>query len=207
LYRRRGARELSELNKDGNENNNEALEYFFKLLEKIAVRRNLDPALTIEVVKRLMSSSDSKGLSDENLEEMIGVKQNEIRKVLRTLYELRIATYRRGRHPETGSTRYYWTIDPQAINMFILTLKKKILDKMKKKLEFEESMTFYICPVDGTRYTFEEAFDYDFTCPKCGSMLVEYDNTKIKEFLRKKIKELEEEIARDERKLFGSRSI
>ena len=142
------------MGEDGSRDN-EALEYFFKLLAKIAVRRNLDPNNMIEVTKRLMSNSDSKGLSDENLEEITGIRQNEIRKILRTLYELKIATYRRGRHPETGSTRYYWTIDPQSINMFIFTLKKKILAKMKKKLEFEESMTFYVCPVDGTKYTFE----------------------------------------------------
>jgi len=188
-------------------NNSEALEYFFKLLEKIAVRRNLDPNVMLEVTKRLMSNSDSRGLSDENLEEITGIRQNEIRKVLRTLYELKVATYRRGRHPETGSTRYYWTIDPNMINIFIYSLKKKILEKLKKKLEFEESMTFYVCPVDGTKYTFEEAFDYNFICPKCGSMLIEYDNTKVKEFLRKKIKEFEEEIAKDERKLFSSRSV
>ncbi len=193
------------MNEDGS--NNEALEYFFKLLSKIALRRNLDPDNMILITKKLMSNSDSKGLSDENLEEITGIRQNEVRKILRTLYELKIATYRRGRHPETGSTRYYWTIDPQAINMFILSLKKKILSKMKKKLEFEESMSFYVCPADGTRYTFEEAFDYDFTCPKCGSMLVEYDNSKVKEFLKRKIRELEEEISEDERKLFSSRSV
>ena len=190
-----------------NGTSNEALEYFFKLLEKIAVRRNLDSDIMMEVTKKLMANSDSKGLSDENLEEITGIRQNEIRKVLRTLYELKIATYRRGRHPETGSTRYYWTIDPNMINLFIFSLKKKILEKMKRKLEFEEGITFYVCPVDGTRYTFEEAFDYNFTCPKCGSLLIEHDNVEVKEFLKKKIEEFEEEIAKDERKIFSSRSV
>ena len=180
------------------------VESFLKLLAKMAARRNLDPEKTVEVTRRLLVDSNSKGLSDENLEELTGIKQNDVRKILRMLYEIKVATYRRGRHPETGSTRYYWVIDPQTVNIYLLNLKKKILDKLEKKLRYEEENTFYVCPVDGSRYSFEEAFDNNFTCPRCGSLLVEYDNGRVIETLRRSIKRLREEIAEDERRLFSS---
>jgi len=177
---------------------------FLRFLKRVALRYRLDPDNTLEIARRLLEEADAKGLSDENLEEITGIRQNEIRRILRVFYELKIASYRRGRHPETGATRYYWTIDPQAVNMFILSLKQRILGRLKAKLEFEESTSFYRCPADGARYTFDEAFDYDFTCPRCGSMLEEESNEERRALLRSRIARLEEEIERDENTIFRS---
>ena len=185
-----------------NHDGGDSTESFLKYLRIVALRYKLDPDKTVEIAKRLLEEADSKGLSDENLEEITGIRQNEIRRILRVFYELKIASYRRGRHPETGATRYYWTMDPQGINVFVLNLKRRILGKLRARLEYEESTTFYRCPADGTRYTFDEAFDYDFTCPRCGSMLEEDRNDDRKAVLRARISRLEEEIERDESKLF-----
>jgi len=176
------------------------LEKFVKLAARKA---KIDTELAALVLRKLLDNNE-KGLSDEDLEGLIGVRQGEIRKVLRLFYELRIASYRRGRHPETGATRYYWRINLNTINNVLLLRKKQVLRNLKIKLDYESRNTFYYCPYDGTRYTFDEAFEYNFQCPKCGSILEEYNTGRVRELLETLIAELERSIARDEERLARS---
>ncbi len=170
----------------------------YEFIRRLAYKKRLDPDNAVKIFTTLLSQSNNRGLSDEELSEITGIKQGEIRNTLRMLYELRMVGYRRGRHPVTGATRYYWYPDYTGINMALLWRRKKVLEKLKIRLEYEENNTFFRCPNDGTRFTFDEAYEYDFQCPKCNSILVEEDNTLIKEVLRRVIARLEEEIRRDE---------
>ncbi|MCE4602742.1 MAG: transcription factor [Desulfurococcales archaeon] len=181
-----------------NSSNGHDLSGLEELLYRLASNKGIDPEKTIHIFRLLLQNTGQKGLSDEDLESLTGYRQGEIRKVLRLFYEIHIASYRRGRHPETGATRYYWKIDVDTININMIRRKKAVLEKLKKRLEYEEGTAFYRCPNDGSRYTFDEAFEYDFTCPKCGSILEEDDNRPYIEILRSTIKKLEEEIKRDE---------
>ena len=176
----------------------ELLEKFVRAVASM-VRLDSDHAATI--LRKLLSEKNGKGLSDEELEELTNIRQGEIRRILRLLYELRLASYRRGKHPETGATRYYWKLNLHTINNVLLSRKKSVLRNLELKLEYEESNQFYYCPLDGSRYTFDEAYEYDFQCPKCGSILEEDDRSEIKEVLRLVISRLRESIARDEERL------
>jgi transcription initiation factor TFIIE subunit alpha len=176
----------------------------YEFIRRLAFKKKLDPDNAVKIFTTILSQGDTRGLSDEELSAMTGIKQGEIRNVLRMLYELRIVGYRRGRHPETGATRYYWYPDYSGINMTLFWRKKQVLEKLKQRLEYEENNTFFRCPNDGMRFTFEEAYEYDFQCPRCNSMLVEEDNTVIKEVLRKVITRLEEEINKDEKLLHST---
>ncbi len=177
------------------------LESLYSFIMKLARRNGLDPEKAVTIFRLLLSRQDGKGLSDEDLAGKTGFKQAEIRGILRMFYALRLASYRRGRHPETGATRYYWYVDPASVNMALYWRKVQVLEKLKARLEYERSNNFYRCPVDGTRYTFEEAFEYEFTCPKCDSLLEEEDNSDIVSILEEVISRLEEEIRRDEKTL------
>ncbi len=190
------------MNTNGEAETSKAMKSLEELVRKMSPSINVDPDKAVHIF-RLLVSADNKGLSDEDIEKRTGYKQSEIRRVLRLLYENSLAVYRRGRHPETGATRHYWRIDWDNVKIAILRRKKMVLAKLKYRLQYEKENTFYVCPVEGFRYTFNEAFDYDFTCPRCGSLLEEEDNTHIIRFLEKRIKELEEEIARDEAKIFN----
>lgn len=181
-----------------NADNKRKTEALFEFIRRLALKNRLDPDNAVKIFTTLLQATDGKGLSDEELSEITKLRQGEIRNVLRMLYSLRMVGYRRGRHPTTGATRYYWYPDYTGINMSLYWRKKKVLEKLRQRLEYEESNTFFRCPTDGLRYTFEEAFEFDFTCPKCNTMLVEEDNSRVKEYLRKRIAMLEEEIRRDE---------
>lgn len=181
-----------------NVDNKEKIEALYGFIRRLALKNRLDPDNAIKIFTTLLKATDGKGLSDEELSEITKMRQGEIRNILRMLYSLRMVAYRRGRHPETGATRYYWYPDFSGINMSLFWRKKQVLEKLKQRLEYEEENSFFRCPRDGLRYTFDEAFEFDFTCPKCNTMLVEEDNSMVKEYLRQRIAMLEEEIKRDE---------
>ncbi len=180
------------------------VEALYEFIRRLVARRNLDPEKAVTIFRMLLLRQDGRGLSDEEIAEKTGYKQSEIRNILRIFYNLRLASYRRGRHPVTGATRYYWFIDFSSVNMSLYWRKIQVLEKLRQRLEYEKSNTFFRCPADGSRYTFEEAFEYEFTCPKCNSLLEEEDNTRIVEFLEEYTARLEEEIRRDEKLLRGT---
>ncbi len=174
-----------------------------QLIRLLAVKSGVDEAMTDDLLDLLMTVNPDKGISDEEVEAMKGYKQADVRKVFRIFYDLHIASYRRGKHPETGATRYYWYLDPKDLNLALLRRKRLVLEKLKARLEYERSNQFYVCPKDNTRYTFDYAFEYEFTCPKCGSLLVPDNNESYVKALEGRIRRLEEEIRQDEARLFG----
>ncbi|QKR01019.1 transcription factor [Metallosphaera tengchongensis] len=136
-------------------------------------------------------------LTDEDMANKLNIKVNEVRKKLYLLAEHGLVSYRRTRDKETGWYVYYWKANVDQINELLLSRKREILNKLRARLEYESTNEFYICPEDKSKYTFEEAFENEFKCPKCGVQLTYYDSAKMKEFLESKIREIEEEIERE----------
>ncbi|MGC9135088.1 MAG: transcription initiation factor IIE subunit alpha [Caldisphaera sp.] len=177
------------------------LREFVRLL---ALKAETDDKMASEILDILLKTDPERGISDEEIESMTSYRQSDVRKVLRLLYDARLSTYRRGKHPETGATRYYWYIDMRGVSLAIIRRKKAVLEKLKSRVAYESNNEFYKCPKDNTRYTFDVAFEYDFICPKCGSMLELDDNKQYIDILKKRISLLEEEIKQDESKVFSA---
>jgi transcription initiation factor TFIIE subunit alpha len=154
-----------------------------------------------EVFKLLAHSP--KEMLDDDIVKKTGLDEQEVRRTLYELHNIGLVTYKKLRNPEDSRYIYYWRVDASRINHVLLQRKKAVLNKLKERLKFEEENTFFKCPVDGVRLTYDEALENDFKCPRCGGELEMDDNTEIKEKLRKIIKELEEEVEREE-KLVGS---
>ncbi len=195
---------MKNASKKNSKETKQRLESLLKFVELLAQKNRLDPEKALIIFKALLASSEDSGLSDEDISLKMGYKQSDVRRILRTFYAYKLARYRRGKHPETGATRFYWYVDINLLNTVLLWRKKMVLEKLKHRLKYEEENYFYRCPRDKTRYTFEEAYSYEFICPKCGSVLEEDDNTEIKEILKDYIRRLEEEIAEDEKRLQSS---
>jgi len=147
---------------------------------------------------RVLSKS-SKELLDEDIVKRTKIDEQEVRRVLYELHNIGLVTYKKMRNPNDNRYIYYWRIDATRINHVLLSRKKAVLEKLKERLQYEESNSFFVCPVDGVRLTYDEALENDFKCPRCGGELVMEDNSKIVEKLRKIIGELEEEIRREEK--------
>jgi transcription initiation factor TFIIE subunit alpha len=143
-------------------------------------------------------------MTDDEIANELGIKVNEIRKKLYALADQGLVSYRKSRDKDTGWYIYYWKVNTEQINEILLNRKREILEKLKARLEYESNNEFYMCPEDKSKYTFDEAFENEFKCPKCGSQLIYYDSSKVRQVLEKKINELQEEI--DKETTLGAKS-
>ena len=134
-------------------------------------------------------------LSEIDLAEKTGLKLNAIRRSLNLLAEKGLAVYRRQKHPEKNRLVFYWRINHEGLPAIIEARKRATLEKLRTLLEREETISYYVCPNDGTKYTFDEALDNEFACPRCGTMLVPDEDRELRiQIIRQYIALLEAEL-------------
>ena len=148
----------------------------------------------VKKVLEYMANNGSE-VTDEEIAKALGYRVNIVRKALYLLLEQNMVVYRRTRSRDTGWYVYYWKINDEQLESVLQQRKKEVLKKLRERLAYEEENTFFICPNDKTRYTFDEALENDFICPRCGTPLIEYDNSSIVMFLKKKIQEIEKDVS------------
>ncbi len=125
------------------------------------------------------------------------VRLNTVRKVLYKLYDHGLVSCTRVRDEKTGWFIFYWRLQPDQIDAFIRSRKKRALDKLKQRLDYERNHTFFICKTDSdVRVTFEEAMETSFKCGKCGNQLASTENGEVVNVLESKIEKLEAELSR-----------
>ncbi|MBS7640139.1 MAG: transcription factor [Candidatus Bathyarchaeia archaeon] len=139
--------------------------------------------------------SQNEELTEDEIVSKTGIKLNDVRKILYRLYELSLVGLRRVRSTNTGWFTFYWRAQLDQVEGFIISQKRRILEKLEERLKYEESHSFYYCHTPGCkRLSFEEATEYLFRCPKCNKPLVFYDNSKIIEAIKKKIEKIKSEL-------------
>jgi len=149
-----------------------------------------------EAVKIVEVLSQVDEVTDEEVVSKTDLKLNIVRKILYRLYDHSIVALRRTRDKDTGWFIFHWRLQPDQLDGFIMNQKKHILEKLETRLEYEKNHDFYCCPTPGCRrFPFEEATEHVFRCPKCDKPLMHFDNTKIIEFLSKKIEQLRSELS------------
>ncbi len=129
---------------------------------------------------------------EENIGKELGFKSNEARKLLQALAEEGFISFRRTSSRERG--QHGWYVNYDNLEGVVIARLKRVLEKLKIRLEYENRKDLFYCPQEGIRYTIEEAMAYDFICPRCGALLEEYDGSKAAEILRKRISEIEETL-------------
>ncbi|MHA1303312.1 MAG: transcription factor E [Candidatus Heimdallarchaeaceae archaeon] len=146
----------------------------------------------VKQVTLVLLNSDEE-ITDEEIAEKLDMRLNLVRKSLYKLYDLQLASFRRIRDKNTGWFVYFWTLHPERIDLFVEKKQQEVLKKLQSRLEYEDLNMFFKCSTsDCPRFTFQEAMDMNFVCPKCSGRLEAFDNEQIKQILRKKIKELEQ---------------
>jgi transcription initiation factor TFIIE subunit alpha len=125
------------------------------------------------------------------------VRLNSVRKILYKLYDHGLVSCTRVRDEKTGWFIFYWRLQPDQLDAFIRSRKKRALDKLKQRLDYERNHTFFVCKSDpDVRTTFEEAMETSFKCGKCGNQLDSVENSDLIEVLETKIHQLEAELSR-----------
>jgi transcription initiation factor TFIIE subunit alpha len=148
----------------------------------------------VTVVKSLKKLNEG---TDEIIANDCAIRLNTVRKVLYKLYDHGLVSCTRVRDEKTGWFIFYWRLQPDQLDAFIRSRKKRALDKLKQRLDYERDHSFFVCKTDSEiRVTFEEAMESSFKCGKCGNQLDSSENADMITVLESKIEKLEAELSR-----------
>jgi len=135
------------------------------------------------------------GITDEELSRILQIDIKEVRKILHKLNEQGVLHYELAREKDTGHRIFRWYVGQEQVTGFIITNMKKILERLKERLEYEKNHQFYWCRTKGCRkLPFEEALDNLFKCPVCGSPLQPVDNEETIKAIESKIEEIKRNL-------------
>jgi transcription initiation factor TFIIE subunit alpha len=132
--------------------------------------------------------------TDEEIAEQTGIKLNVVRKILYRLYDYRLASYTRTKDREIGWYIYTWRLDLKRIYDILTERKRRILEELTKKLDFETSNIFFSCKNDNSKVPFDIASEYEFRCPQCQGLMEYFDNQSTVMSLEEEITRLKKEI-------------
>ncbi|MCP1715238.1 transcription initiation factor TFIIE subunit alpha [Methanocalculus alkaliphilus] len=132
--------------------------------------------------------------SDEALAEITGINLNSVRHSLYTLYERRLAEYRRVKDNETGWLTYLWHLRLDNLEPVIAEDLATVREKLEARRRYEEENDFYLCKTCGAMYTFSEAFPHEFSCVTCEVPLSHFDNEVLVTALRRRLAAINESL-------------
>ena len=148
-----------------------------------------------EAVKLIEILKNSEETTDDVIANKTGIRLNTVRKILYKLYDHSLVGLRRTRDPKTGWFIFHWKLQPDQLDGFILSQKRRVLEKLDIRLEYEKNHDFYYCYTPGCRQIpFEDAVELVFRCPTCGKPLMHYENDKMIQALTKKVEQLRKEL-------------
>jgi transcription initiation factor TFIIE subunit alpha len=148
-----------------------------------------------EAVKLIEHLKNANETTDDEIANKTGIRLNSVRKILYKLYDHSLVGLRRTRDPKTGWFIFHWKLQPDQLEGFILSQKRRVLEKLDVRLEYEKNHDFFYCFTPGCRrIPFEEAVELVFKCPTCSKPLMHYENGKIVQALTKKVEQLRKEL-------------
>ena len=135
-------------------------------------------------------------ITDDEIAIKTGIRLNLVRKILYKLYDHSLVSLRRTRDEKTGWFIFHWKLQPDQLEGFILNQKRRVIEKLQTRLDYEKGHDFYYCGTPSCRrVTFEEAMELLFQCPTCGKQLNHFENGQMMESLAKKIEQLRKELS------------
>ncbi len=148
----------------------------------------------IKVINFLMENGE---ITDEEIANKTGLRLGSVRKILYKLYDHSLVSLRRSRDANTGWFIFHWRLQPDQFEGFINNQKRRILEKLKTRLEYEKKHDFYYCGTPKCeRVPFENAVELVFKCSTCGKPMMHYeDQDKMINALEKKVEQLRKELS------------
>jgi len=154
-------------------------------LKKVAALFGEDAVRVVEILKGVHE------ITDNEIVDQTEIRLNMVRKILYRLYDHSLVAIRQSRDKETGWFIFNWRLQPDQLEGFILNQKRRVLEKLETRLDYEKSHEFYTCQTPGCkRFPFAEAFELLFKCPACNKPLMHINNDLIVEILNRKIEQI-----------------
>ena len=154
-------------------------------LQKVAALFGED---AVRIVETLQGVNE---ITDIEIADKTQIRLNMVRKALYRLYDHSLVALRQSRDKETGWFIFNWRLQLDQLEGFILNQKRRVLEKLEIRLEYEKSHEFYTCQTPGCkRIPFEEAFELLFKCPSCKKPMMHFNNSWLVEILTRKIEQI-----------------
>ena len=165
-----------------------------ELLSDTAVFAYLHRMIGDEGIDLIRRFPEDKEYSDEDLAEVTKINLNSVRNTLYTLYEHRLAKYRRIKNNETGWLTYLWKLELENIHESVSKDLEIIVEKLRARYKYEHENAFYTCQECGHTVKFSDAMDTQFVCQQCDKQLTHFDNEPLVNALASRIKRIEENL-------------
>ncbi|NPA23267.1 MAG: hypothetical protein GXO23_03115 [Crenarchaeota archaeon] len=167
---------------------------YLNLIEKI-VGFEYDNAdlgkLAVKTAITLLKKGE--GMSEDKIASALNVETSEIRKVLQVLFKHGlIDSEKEVIDPDRGRYETRWFLSDESISRILRNRVKRILEVLKSILDVARSEAYYYCPTCYRRYSVDEAYDYDFKCPRDETPLAQSDQTQEVECLIEVIRLLQD---------------
>ncbi len=151
-----------------------------------------------DAVKLAKELQGRKQATEDDLSKATGIKLNDVRKILFKVHCFSLVTSESIQDNKTGWLIFYWRLQADRLESLIRTQKRRILEKIEARLDFEKNHDFYYCKNNHCgKFPFEEVVESIFHCPKCGGELVHFDNSRVVATLESKLNALLEEVKRE----------
>ncbi|MBI2138197.1 hypothetical protein HYU13_01285 [Candidatus Woesearchaeota archaeon] len=139
---------------------------------------------------------DKKNVSEFIIADKLKLDMQTTRNILYNLNSYNVATYIRKKDRTKGWYISYWTFNRKRAQELVSKVKRDKLIRLRDQLKKEESNAgnFYICKSACARLDFDQATEFGFKCPECGSLLNLQDNSKTIENIKMKIEDLEKDL-------------
>ena len=135
-----------------------------------------------EAVQLIAHLKGVEEITDDEIANKTGIRLNSVRKILYKLYDHSLVSLRR-------------KLQPDQLEGFILSQKRRVLEKLNVRLEYENNHDFYYCDSpECKRVPFEEAVELVFHCSTCGKNLVHFGNELMISKLSEKVEILRKEL-------------
>jgi len=159
---------------------------FDKLMKKIVTELVSEEA--IPIVKYLRGKTK---ISEFIVAEELELEIHRTRFLLYKLLEHNLVTFLRKKDKIKGWYICYWDLNEEMFEYLDKKMTKEKIEKLYERLEREEGNQFYLCRNACARMDFDKAMEFNFKCPECGEIMHNQDNSRTIEFIKERIKELE----------------
>lgn len=164
-----------------------------QIIDDPVSQRYLHELVGTEGMQVALSPFDGE-ITDEEIAEQLDIDVKVVRRTLIILNENNLADYRRVRDESSGWLTYYWSFEYQNIPNQLEESMETLLELLREREEYENTNQFYRCEVCRNRESFEDATEFQFTCPQCGSDLQAEDSTILYDLIKKRRQDLEQEL-------------
>jgi len=157
-----------------------------------------------EVIPLVNFLKTAKNVSEFQISTKIKLPVDIIRNQLYRLYNHNLVSFIRKKDKKKGWYIYYWTLNLKRIKFLVTDLKRKRIEVLKERTEREENTHFFTCSNQCIRVDFEQATNFEYSCPECGELLNQEDNQKMIENIKKEIVQLKKDVEKEDKAILAA---